>query len=87
MATDLTIPYATAKRLATSANCRDPQWLYSFLVHCDSEEDARHTIDALRRNCADRFKQICSRVTHHAVERPPARRESGQRAGRGRKYE
>ena len=78
------IPYATAKRLATSANCRDIPWLYSFLIHCNSEQDAQHSIDALRRNCAEKF-QVRSRV--NAVERSPAWRKSGQRANRGRKYE
>ena len=52
------IPYATAKRLATSANCRDIPWLYSFLVHCNSEEDAQHSINALRRSCAETFRVV-----------------------------
>jgi hypothetical protein len=72
------IPYATAKRLATSANCRDIPWLYSFLVHCDSEEDARHSIVALRRSCAEKF--LASRV--HAVDVSPARATG--HTGRGR---
>ena len=72
------IPYATAKRLAASANCRDIPWLYSFLVHCNSEEDAQHSIDALRRNCPETFR--ASRV--HAVDFRPAR-ETGH-TGRGR---
>jgi hypothetical protein len=72
------IPYATAKRLAASANCRDIPWLYSFLVHCNSEEDAQHSINALRRSCAETFR--ASRV--YAVDVSPAR-ETGH-AGRGR---
>jgi hypothetical protein len=74
-----TIPFIVAKRLATSAGCRDPQWLYSFLIHATSEEDARRSIDALRRNCAEKF-QVRSRTI--AVDVPPAR-ETGN-ASRGR---
>ena len=46
-----------AKRLASAAGARDVPWAVSYLIHCRDRADAEQSLEALRANCPDQFKQ------------------------------
>ena len=76
-----------AKKLGIAAGARDVPWTVSFLVHCHDRADGERSLEALRANCPDQFKQPPRFQGFKERGKAPLVPRILQARGRGGKYQ